>query len=95
MTDINPRDRYTSFADIDCAGNAHQIMDRLRQLTQTGQPDDQFVAYFTAKLAQQEALGQDALFFICSQINVIHALFDARQDQEALQWLAQLEDECC
>jgi N(2)-fixation sustaining protein CowN len=95
MTDLNPRDRYTSFAGIDCEGNASKIIDRLRQLTQTGHPDDQLVTYFTAKLAQQETLGQDALFFICSQINVIHALFDTCQDQEALHWLAQIEDECC
>lgn len=95
MTDLNPRDRYTSFAGIDCEGNANKIMDRLHQLIQAGLPEDRLVTYFTAKLAQQETLGQDALFFICSQINVIQALFDNCHDQEALDWLAQIEDECC
>lgn len=95
MTHLNPPDRYTSFIDIDCEGNASKIMDRLHQLTQAGHSEDQFVIYFTAKLAQKEALGQDALFFICSQINVIQSLFENRQDQDALQWLAQIEADCC
>lgn len=95
MTDSTPRDRYTSFAGIDCAGNAQRILDRLRHLVQADPPQSRLAPYFTTKLDQQEALGQDSLFFICSQINVIQALFDDCQDQEALQWLAQLEDECC
>ena len=95
MADLTPRDRYTSFGGIDCAGNARKIIDRLRQLTRSAQSEERLVTYFTTKLAQQESLGQDPLLFICSQINVIRAMFDTCQDAEALNWLAQLEDECC
>lgn len=95
MTPNPPPDRYTSFVDINCAGNARKLMDRLHQRIQSGPPDDPLVAYFAAKLAQQETLGQDALFFLCSQINVIQALFENDHDQDALQALAQLEEDCC
>ncbi len=88
-------DRYLSFAHIDCDGKADLVISRLHHLIEQDNSPPPWKDYFTAKLAQRQSLGQDALFFICSQVNAIHSLFEQCQDQEALNWLTEIEEDCC
>lgn len=86
-------DRYKSFSDIDCDGNARRVMDCIdRQLALPGR-DDAFWRHFTAK--RRGAAAPDALFLIHAHLNQIRELFEQWDDGEALALLEQLEEECC
>lgn len=98
MTEIGSRkqhDRYTSFEGIDCAGNARRIMTFIeRKTTASGAPHP-FLAYFLAKRRPRSGPAPDDLFLIHSNLNQIRELLEECGNEQALEWLFTLEEECC
>ena len=88
-------DRYVSFQDIDCAGNARRLMEYLdRQLAIPGR-SNAFWEYFAKKRAGNAVTTPDDLFLIHSNINQFRDFFESWNDEEALTLLLQIEEECC
>lgn len=88
-------DRYVSFQDIDCDGNARRLMELLdRQLAQPGR-SNAFWDYFAKKRAGGSGAKPDDLFLIHSNINQFRDFFEHWQDVEAMALLQQIEEECC
>ena len=88
-------DRYVSFQDIDCAGNARRLMEYLdRQLAIPGR-SNAFWEYFAKKRAGNAVTKPDDLFLIHSNINQFRDFFEHWNDSEALGLLLQIEEECC
>lgn len=92
MTDQTP-DRYVSFAGIDCDGNAMRLMAMLR--AQMAASDSRWVAYFTRKLEEKRRMGNDDLYFIGAQMNMLAAFFEEESCAEARALLWELEQTCC
>lgn len=90
----NP-DRYTSFAGIDCAGNARRIMELIDRHLAIPERNNRFWAYFADKRAGKIGPPADDLFLIHSTVNQIRELFETWNDTDALRLLDQLEEECC
>ena len=88
-------DRYISFQGIDCDGKAHRIMNWVKQYIESPPHHSPWPEYFQAKLRNRHSLGQDDLFFVCSQINNINSLFEEYEDAKALNLLEQVEEDCC
>lgn len=88
-------DRYVTFKDIDCAGNARRIMEFIEHNTAETGGSSPFWQYFMAKRQPRSGPAPDDLFLIHSHINQIRELFEARGDEVALALLTQVEEECC
>jgi N(2)-fixation sustaining protein CowN len=88
-------DRYVSFQGIDCDRKARQLMAYIKQYLEKPPHPSPWVDYFHTKLANQRTLEQDDLYFVGSQINSIHALFEEYRNDEALELLEQVEEDCC
>jgi len=88
-------DRYVSFKDIDCDGNARRVMACIdRHLAVEGRTTV-FWDYFQKKRQGGSGPKPDDLFMIHCHINQVRELFETWQDREALQLLDVLEEECC
>ena len=85
-------DRYRSFKDIDCDGQASRMMARITFHTQAG--DDRFWAYFFDRRQARSGMRCDDLLLLASFVNQIRELLEAGGDGIALGWLDQLENEC-
>lgn len=94
MAEQDPN-RYVSFQGIDCDGRAADILSAIQQYIDSPPYESPWLEYFRDKLRDRAALGQDDLYFVGSQINNIHALFEEYEDQAALHLLEQVEEECC
>jgi hypothetical protein len=93
-------DRYQSFIGIDCEGNSKRLMAMLRRHIDDPAKSNPFWEKFKEKLAEAERpiAGRrhlDELFLIHSYINNIEDIFEQYEDQEALDLLKQVEEECC
>lgn len=88
-------DRYISFCGIDCDGNARRLMAILNTHIDEANGDRCWQEYFRDKQEQMRKLGQDNLFFIGAQMNNLYSYLEDCGDQEALQLLWRLEQECC
>ncbi len=88
-------DRYVSFSDIDCDGNARIMMALIRKHIDDPARSNAFWEYFKKKAAGGSGPKPDDLFLIHSNLNQIRELFETWEDNEALQLLDRLEIECC
>lgn len=88
-------DRYVSFSDIDCDGNARRVMACIERNVARAVRTAPFWPYFMAKRQPKSGTAPDDLFLIHCHINVIRELFDETGDVEAMTLLVQLEEECC
>ncbi|GAB6042272.1 N(2)-fixation sustaining protein CowN [Endothiovibrio diazotrophicus] len=92
-------DRYITFVDIDCDGNARRIMEHIERHLEIPERNNVFWQYFTKKRQGGAGSGSgpapDDLFLIHSNINQVRELFETWEDEEALELLMQLEEECC
>jgi len=79
-------DRYVTFQGLDCDGNAEQILQHIQHCLALSHKTS-WQAYFRLKLEQREALGQDALFFVGSQVSQIRELFETYDETAALRLL--------
>jgi hypothetical protein len=88
-------DRYISFEGIDCDGNADRVMECIVNLLEQPGRNNAFWDYFMNKRAGGSGPKPDNLFLIHSNINQVRELFEECQDEEAINLLFQLEEECC
>lgn len=88
-------DRYVSFQGIDCNGNARRIMQCIAGHMALPGRGNAFWDYFMKKRAGGSGPAPDDLFLIHSHLNQVRELFETWDDAEAMQLLAQLEEECC
>ncbi len=51
--------------------------------------------YFRQKLGDRDGSEDDARLLLHAQVNIIHELFERRQDDEAQTLLYRVEDDCC
>ncbi|MEB3281685.1 MAG: N(2)-fixation sustaining protein CowN [Lyngbya sp.] len=91
----NQVDRYVTFKNINCDGIARLLVDRIQEhLNHSSQPSP-WLEYFKIKLIERQAMGQDELFFVGSQVNNIRAFLEQCEDIEALNLLDEVEENCC
>ena len=90
-----PSDRYISFDNIDCAGNARRLMAMIDRHINQPERNNAFWDYFRQKASGGSGPAPDDLFLIHCHLNQIRELFEAWDDQEALRLLDQIELECC
>lgn len=88
-------DRYVTFNDIDCTGNARQLMECIERNIPGAQRSAPFWSYFMAKRQPKSGPAPDDLFLIHCHINLIRELFDECGDDAAQALLTRLEEECC
>ena len=88
-------DRYVSFQGIDCAGNARRIMECIDRHMAIPGRSNAFWEYFAKKRAGGAGPKPDDLFLLHANINQIRELFETWADEEAMELLVQLEEECC
>jgi hypothetical protein len=93
----NPKttDRYISFEGIDCDGNADRVMACIERLLEQPDCGNAFWDYFMNKRTGGSGPRPDNLFLIHSNINQVRELFESCRDEEALDLLFKLEEECC
>ena len=88
-------DRYVSFSDIDCDGNARLLMSLIRKHIDDPAHSNAFWEYFKKKAEGGSGPKPDELFLIHSNLNQIRELFETWEDNEALELLDRVEIECC
>jgi hypothetical protein len=88
-------DRYVSFIGIDCEGKALQIMECIDRHRALPSHNTAFWDYFARKRASASGPQADDLLLIHSNLGQIRELFELWADQDALDLLSQLEEECC
>lgn len=95
--DCKPRktDRYISFGGIDCDGNARRLMVLLEQQLALPERNNAFWEYFNRKRIGEVGPKMDDLYLIHANINQVREFFETWKDEEALELLQQLEEECC
>jgi hypothetical protein len=93
--DTKTTDRYISFEGIDCDGNADRVMACIERLLEKPNCSNAFWDYFMNKRTGGSGPRPDNLFLIHSNINQVRELFENCGDEEALNLLLQLEEECC
>lgn len=86
-------DRYLSFEGLDCDERAVQLMQRVRaHLAREHTP---WCDYFEARFAVARQRGEDDLYLVGSQVNPLRELFADYDDEEGMELLEALEEECC
>jgi hypothetical protein len=88
-------DRYVTFNGIDCDGNARRVMACIERNIAIPERNNVFWDYFMKKRAGGSGTKPDDLFLIHSNINQVRELFETWADQEAMDLLVRLEEECC
>ncbi|GAB0147883.1 MULTISPECIES: N(2)-fixation sustaining protein CowN [Marichromatium] len=88
-------DRYVSFVDIDCESRVDGCIERIRACIEHNTNPSPLHDYVATKLAETEARGQDGLYLIGSQVNVLRELFEHHHDDAGLHLLECIELECC
>ncbi|WP_221801535.1 N(2)-fixation sustaining protein CowN [Oceanobacter mangrovi] len=88
-------DRYVTFCGIDCDGNANLLIDMLNAHLQAGHGDPLWQEYFQQKREQQAKMNHDNLYFVGAQMNSLYSYLEQCEDEEALELLWRLEQECC
>lgn len=97
----NGTDRYVTYTNIDCDGNAKKLMAMLRRHIDTPEKSNPFWEKFKEKLnriggpAEQGGSQVDEIFLIHNYINNLYEIFEQYQDNAALELLDQIERECC
>lgn len=89
------RDRYVTFADLDCDANATAVIEIIHQHLADPAGAGQWGEYFSAKLIEQQRLGVNDLFFVGSQMNNLLDFLEERRDEAGAELLYQVEQECC
>lgn len=88
-------ERYTSFNNIACDANAYKLVQLLETHICQANGEERWQLYFKEKRNQQVLLKQDDLNFIGHQTNTLYEYFSSCEDQQALDLLYQIEQECC
>ncbi len=100
---MNPtRDRYVSFANIDCYENATEVLDALYELF-TLHPEaknELWVRFETLIPRDYKAVfakhdSKDILYHICSHVFYLSALFETYDFEKGILLMEKAELECC
>ncbi len=94
MGQADNTDRYVSFCGIECDSWADELYNKLQTILNSD-ANEQWQRYFSMKLEEQARMKHDNLFFVGAQMNNLYSLFEELGDQDALQLLWKLEQECC
>ena len=90
-------DRYVTYTNIDCEGNAKKLLLLLRKHIDNQNKSNLFWEKFKEKLAKIDAPDEstdsrlDEIFLIHNR----YEIFEEYDDEEALQLLDKIERECC
>lgn len=96
-----PTDRYVTYANIDCEGNAKKLMQMLREHIDNPEKTNPFWEKFKEMLgkigkpAENHGRSYDEIFLIHTYINNLYEIFEEYEDEAALTLLDQIERECC
>jgi len=99
MTDST--DRYVTYSNIDCAGNAKKLMALLCRHIDMPERSNAFWEKFKQMLdrigttAESNGRKIDEIFLIHTYINNLYEIFEEYEDTEALALLDRIERECC
>ncbi|KAF7599899.1 MAG: N(2)-fixation sustaining protein CowN [Candidatus Dactylopiibacterium carminicum] len=88
-------DRYVSFSDIDCDGNARLLMEMLYRHLEDPAKTNAFWEYFKKKAAGETGPQPDDLFMVHCHLNQLREFFETHEDREAQALLEKIEEECC
>jgi len=96
------RDRYVSFANIDCYENATEVLDALYELF-TLHPEaknELWVRFETLIPRDYKAVfakhdSKDILYHICSHVFYLSALFETYDFEKGIALMEKAELECC
>ncbi|WP_051379123.1 N(2)-fixation sustaining protein CowN [Derxia gummosa] len=86
-------DRYVSFRDIDFDGNVKRVLDHIERHRQRD-PGNRFIAYLDKQRNSTRGARRDDLLLLHSLANAVRDLFEAGDDEAALDDLDRLEREC-
>ncbi len=96
------RDRYVSFANIDCYKDAANVLDAMYELFEI-EPKarnsfwdrfDEFIPKDYHKIYEKEN-HKDILYHICSNVFYISDLFDEFEFEKGIELLDTVEMDCC
>ncbi len=85
-------DRYATFRNIDCAGKAQLVIDRLQPFLDAA--ENPFWAYFRKQRADAHAKGFDDLRVLHNYLPTLRELLADADDMETLALLEDLEVTC-
>lgn len=91
-------DRYITYNGIDCEGNAKIVVEHVLALIEDPAKSNALWERFKVRLAEAGKVGArkaDELCLACSHTYYIEELFEEYDDEEGLEALRRLEDECC
>jgi hypothetical protein len=94
-------DRYVTYSNIDCEGNAKRLMAMLRKHIDDPEKSNAFWEKFKIMLdkigkpAENSGRDYDEIFLIHTYINNLYEIFEEQHDAAALTLLDQIERECC
>jgi len=94
-------DRYVTYANIDCEGNAKHLMEMLRSYIDAPDKTNPFWEKFKEMLSKigrpEKNSGRcfDEIFLIHTYINNLYEIFEEYKDEAALALLDRIERECC
>lgn len=80
---------------IDCEGSICAIYERIQHYIAQFNEDCTICQYFQKKIGARMGAEADARLILHAQINMIFALFEKYQDQDYIDLLHQVEDDCC
>lgn len=87
-----PLERYVSFKNIDCAGKAQRVIDRLQPRIDAG--TNPYWAYFEKQRASALQQGFDDLRVLHSYLPTIREILADDEDTRTLALLEDLEETC-
>ncbi|MEE1673217.1 N(2)-fixation sustaining protein CowN [Agarivorans aestuarii] len=88
-------DRYISFCNIQCDENADKFMAILIQHLKAKHGNPLWQDYFWQKIEEQQRIQRDNLHFIGNQTNPLYEYMEECDDQQAIDLLYKIEQECC
>lgn len=88
-------DRYISFCNIACDENSDKLIAMLNKHLDAKHGNPKWQEYFHLKCLEQKNMQRDNLNLIGNQTNPLYEYFTECADQEALDLLYQIEQECC
>lgn len=94
-------DRYVTYSNIDCEGNAKKLIGMLRCHIDDPDKTNAFWEKFKVMLNQidnppdDNSRRIDEIFMIHTYINNLYEVFEEYDDTDALALLDQIERECC
>lgn len=89
------RDRYVTFNGLDCDGNARRLVSHILRHIDDPAKNNALWEQFRAKLEGSSSQLADELFLVHSYVYYIRELFEEHDDEEGLELLEQVEEECC